>query len=74
MYGNGLFVKEPPTPHAKVIYSNKQRTFLPKKEITNSIKLFEMKSTLFHRESMNAIIQIENELCSKIVNKNVCIY
>lgn len=69
VYGNGLFVKEPPTPHAKVIYSNKQRTFLPKKEITNSIKLFELKTTLYHIESSNAIMQIENELCSKTVNK-----
>ncbi|XP_001950034.2 dynein intermediate chain 2, ciliary-like [Acyrthosiphon pisum] len=68
VYGNGLFVKEPPTPHAKVIYSNKQKTFLPKKEINNCIKLFELKSTLFHRESMNAIIQIENELCRKPEN------
>ncbi|XP_060855178.1 dynein intermediate chain 2, ciliary-like [Metopolophium dirhodum] len=68
VYGNGLFVKEPPTPHAKVIYSNKQKTYLPKKEITNCIKLFELKSTLFHRESMNAIIQIENELCRKPEN------
>ncbi|XP_027845899.2 LOW QUALITY PROTEIN: dynein intermediate chain 2, ciliary-like [Aphis gossypii] len=68
VYGNGLFVKEPPTPHAKVIYSNKQRTFLPKKEITNSIKLFELKTTLFHRESENAIMQIENELCRKPEN------
>jgi len=44
--------------------------FLPKKEITNSIKLFELKTTLFHRESANAIMQIENELCSKAVNIN----
>lgn len=64
-------IKEPPKPYTEIIYSYKIGEFVPKVEKSYYVKLIAMKSTLLHCESVEADIQIENELCSKkiILNK-----
>lgn len=68
LIGNALYVKEPPEPHGRVIYNNRHKTFMPKKDKTTFATLIHLKSTLLLRESLEAKTQIENELCSKTDN------
>lgn len=64
-YGNVFYVKEPPELSARIVFGNKNRAFKPIKEKNKNIVLTNLKSRLLLRESTEANIQVENELCSK---------
>jgi len=66
LFGNALFVREALEPTSQVIYNNKHKKFMPKKDKTTFVTLINLKSTLLLRESEEAKTQIENELCSKM--------
>lgn len=71
MFGNALFVREPLVPTSQVIYNNKHKQFISKKDKTTFVTLINLKSTLLLRESAEAKTQIENELCSKMDNYKI---
>lgn len=66
MYATIFYAKEPQKPHARVYFSQRQRKFALKKDNTEFITV-DLKTSLLHHESTEAIIQIENEMCSKMI-------
>lgn len=64
LYGNILYVKEPPKPQIQVVYSNREKRYISKSDNTEFI-LMDQKTSLLYYDSINAITQMENEVCSK---------
>lgn len=62
-----FYIKEPPKPYTHSVYSYKKALFVPDIDKSYGVPLIDMKPALLHRESTEAAIQIENELCSKAI-------